>query len=155
LKKQFLYFKDYANKAVEDIFSPEQLKKTIRLEAFTLESSIFLNDGKGNFERKALPVEAQTAPVFAIAAEDFDGDGEADLLLGGNLYQAKPETGIYDGSYGWLLKGDGKGGFTATTPARSGFFVRGAIRDFLPLKTGRKRWLLVAKNNEAAEAFEY
>ena len=60
-------------------------------------------------------MEAQLSPMYGIAAEDFDKDGNIDILMGGNFYQSKPEVGIYDASYGILLKGDGKGNFTAVT----------------------------------------
>ena len=40
--------------------------------------------------------------------------------MGGNFYQSKPEVGIYDASYGVLLKGDGKGNFTAVNEKQSG-----------------------------------
>jgi hypothetical protein len=155
LKKKFLYFKDYANKTMEEIFSPEQLKSAFRLEAFTLQTSIFVNDGNGIFEMQPLPADAQLSPVHAIAAEDFDGDGKTDLLLGGNEYRWKPEAGIHGGSYGCFLKGEGKGAFFSKSPAQSGFFVKGGIRDFLTLKNGKKRLLIVAKNNGVAEVFEY
>ncbi|MEL0299218.1 MAG: hypothetical protein VW972_02900, partial [Flavobacteriaceae bacterium] len=38
------------------------------------------------------------------AALDYDKDGDQDLLLGGNLYEVKPEVGIYDASYGTVLE---------------------------------------------------
>ncbi len=155
LKKKYLYFRDYANQAVQDIFTPEQLQNAVKLEAQTFESAVFMNDGKGNFEMRPLPLAAQFAPVYAIAAEDFDGDGKTDLLLGGNFYRSKPEVGIYDGSYGWFLKGDGQGGFTAQLPSQSGFFVKGEIRDFLILKNKKNNLVLVGKNDGPLEVFKW
>ena len=43
-----------------------------------------------------------TVSVYAIE-DDFDADGDLDLVLGGNLYRAKPEVGIYDASHGLYL----------------------------------------------------
>jgi enediyne biosynthesis protein E4 len=40
-----------------------------------------------------LPVEAQVSPIFTIVIDDLDGDGMADLFLGGNFYGLKPEVG--------------------------------------------------------------
>jgi hypothetical protein len=153
LKKKYLLFSEYAEQSVSDIFTPEQLQNTVKLEANNLQSAVFLNDGKGNFEMKPLPVEAQFAPVYAILAEDVDSDGKTDLVLGGNFYRSKPEVGIYDGSYGWFLKGDGKGSFAAQTPSQSGFFVKGEIRSLLNLKTKKSKLLLVGKNNQGMEVF--
>ena len=155
LKKKYLYFKDYANQTIEDIFVPEQLQNTVKLEAHTFQSAVFLNDGKGHFDRKPLPVEAQFAPVYAVAAQDFDKDGKIDLLLAGNFYRSKPEVGIYDGSYGWFLKGDGKGGFTAQTPSQSGFFVKGEIRAILTIKNKKENLVFVGKNNAPMDIFKW
>ncbi|MEK7256635.1 MAG: VCBS repeat-containing protein, partial [Bacteroidota bacterium] len=154
LKKKYLYYKDYKNQPVETIFTPEQLTGSVRLAAEQLQSCVFLNDGKGNFEMRPLPIEAQFAPVYAVLAEDFNGDGKKDLLLGGNFYRSKPEVGIYDGSYGWLLLGDGKGNFQTQLPRQSGFFVKGEIRDMISLPVKNKRLILVARNNEAMEVFQ-
>src|SRR5690606_10505754 len=93
----------YKDQTVADIFSPEQLAKSIRLDAFLMETSVFINDGTGHFTRGALPAEVQFSPVYAIETGDFNGDGNIDLLMGGNLFNAKPETGRYDASYGSFL----------------------------------------------------
>ena len=77
----------------------------IVLNAFTFETAIWINQINGAFKKVNLPIQTQFSPVYAIAVDDFDGDKNLDLLVGGNLYRAKPETGIYDGSYGLLLKG--------------------------------------------------
>ncbi len=155
LKKKYLYFRDYANQTVQDIFSPEQLEHAVKLEAFTFESAIFINDGKGNFSWKTLPLQAQLAPVHAIAARDFDGDGKVDLLLGGNFYRSKPEIGIYDGSYGLYLKGDGQGNFLPQLPMQSGFFVKGEIRSFAFLKSKNENLVLVGRNNDTPDIFKF
>ncbi|GAB4252548.1 MAG: VCBS repeat-containing protein [Saprospiraceae bacterium] len=150
LKKKYLKFNNYANQRIEDIFSPEQLQNAIKLEAQTMASAIFINDGSGSFEMKALPTEAQSSPVYAIAAKDLNGDGLPELVLGGNLRRAKPETGIYMGSYGWVLHNVGGGDFKALWPHESGLLVNGEIRSLL--------WagptLLIGKNNGPVEAFK-
>ena len=109
--------------------------------------------GRGTFTIKALPTQAQLSPVYGISVDDYDGDGNKDILVGGNLYQSKPEVGIYDASYGLLLKGDGKGNFQSVKPGESGFFTKGAVRDILSIKKGKKQLIIVAKNNEATEMF--
>ena len=75
--------------------------------------------------------------------------------MGGNFYQSKPEVGIYDASYGVLLKGDGKGNFTALTPQQSGVNIKGAIRDMLSIQIGRKKAILVAKNNDSVQMMQF
>jgi hypothetical protein len=73
--------------------------------------------------------------------------------MGGNFYQSKPETGIYDASYGTLLKGDGKGNFTALATRQSGINTRGAVRDIAVIQMGKKKVVLVAGNNEGMKIF--
>jgi hypothetical protein len=58
---------------------------------------------------KSLPEEAQLSPVYGIEVRDMDNDGKLDILLGGNLYNVRPEVGRYDASFGLFLKGDGNG----------------------------------------------
>jgi hypothetical protein len=112
-----------------------------------------LNNGKGGFMIKPLPTEAQFSPVYGIMVNDFDKDGKQDILLGGNFYQSKPEVGIYDASYGLLLKGDGKGNFVAVSEQQSGFFITGAIRDIISIKKGKKEIIIVSKNNDSPQYF--
>jgi hypothetical protein len=69
-------------------------------------------------------------------------------LLGGNFYQSKPEVGIYDASYGLLLKGDGQGKFKALPMQQSGVNISGAIRDISVLKVGKQSIVILLKNND-------
>jgi hypothetical protein len=154
LKKKYLKYESYKDQTITDIFTEDQLKTATRLEAFNLSSSIAINDGKGNFTLKPLPVDAQLSPMYGIALDDFDRDGNADIIMGGNLYRVKPEIGRYDASYGVFLKGDGSGGFTTIKPKDSGFFVDGEIRDIKKINIGKSGFLLVARNNDTPVLFK-
>jgi hypothetical protein len=153
LKKKYLKYESYKEQTIEDIFSKEQLSKAVKLDAYQMQSSVLINNKNGTFSSRALPVEAQLSPMYGIAAEDFDKDGNIDILMGGNFYQSKPEVGIYDASYGTLLKGDGKGNFTALPAQQSGISIRGAVRDMIAIQAGKKKIILVAANNEAVRIF--
>ncbi len=59
------------------------------------------------------------------------------------------QVGIYDASYGVLLKGNGKGDFTALPAQQSGINIRGAVRDIKVVKVGKKKIILVTQNNGA------
>jgi hypothetical protein len=154
LKKKFLKYESYKDATVTDIFTPDQLNTALHLEAFTFSSSILINNGKGNFEVKPLPVEAQFSPMYGICAEDFDGDGNLDVLMGGNFYSVKPEVGRYDASYGVYLKGDGKGNFISIKGKDSGFFVNGEVRDIQKIVIGKSDYILVARNNDTPLLFK-
>jgi hypothetical protein len=154
LKKKYLHFEDYRGQTVADIFSPEQLKRSVTLSASTLKTSLWLNNGSGSFTEMELPMEAQFAPVYSIFIEDVDMDSNPDILLGGNLYRAKPETGIYDGSYGLLLKGDGRGKFSALSPDQSGLSIKGEIRGIRKIMNN-PRTIVVARNDDFLQFFRY
>lgn len=147
LKKKYLKYESYKLQKVEDIFTAEQLKQAIKLEAYELRTMIYLNDGKGKFTAMPLPVQAQFAPVYGISVQDYDADGKMDILLGGNFYESKPEIGIYDASYGLLLKGDGTGKFVAVNQKASGINIRGQVRDIETLKIRDEQVVMFILNN--------
>ncbi len=155
LKKKYLYFKDYANQTIEDLFTPAQLSGAVRLEAEVLTTGWFRNRGDGSFEFIELPAAAQFSPVYAVAAADINRDGHIDLVLGGNKYRAKPETGIYDGSVGLLCLGDGQGGFRPLLPAEAGLSERGEIRSLAVVPTKRGNCLFVGKNDAELTAYSW
>jgi hypothetical protein len=154
LKKKYLLYENYKGQKVSDIFDDKQVRTAAKSKVEMTASSIALNDGKGNFSIKALPQAAQFAPVYAILLRDFDKDGHLDILLGGNFYRSKPEVGIYDGSYGLVLKGDGKGSYNALTALQSGIFIKGEIRDFLELKVDNQSMIVVGRNNDTFQFFK-
>jgi len=148
LKKKYLRYEEYQEQSVEDIFTKDQLQKAIKLDAYEMRSSVILNNRDGTFTMKPLPTEAQFSPVYGILVKDFDGDGNPDILLGGNFYQSKPEAGIYDASYGLFLKGNGKGDFTPVGESQSGILIKGQVRDMVLLKSGKKQLVVIAMNND-------
>lgn len=149
LKKKYLKYESYKNQTITDIFSEEQLKSSVKAEAKTLVTSIILNNGAGQFEVKALPIEAQFSPVYGISIDDYDKDGLADILLGGNIYRVKPEVGRYDASYGTFLKGDGKGNFKTVLGRDCGLKLEGEARDIKRIKIKGQDLILIARNNES------
>jgi hypothetical protein len=48
-----------------------------------------------------------------------------------------------------LLKGDGKGNFSAVNEKQSGILVKGQVRNITQLKAGRKNLVIFAMNNES------
>ena len=154
LKKKFLKYESYKDATITDIFTPEQMTGALKLEAYNLATSILINDGKGKFEMRQLPMEAQFSPMYGICTGDFNGDGNQDVLMGGNFYRVKPEVGRYDASYGVFLKGDGKGNFTYIKPKESGFFVDGEVRDVKKIVIGKSNYVIVARNNDTPLLFK-
>ena len=147
LPKKFPTYKAFARATVTDIFGPEHLANVRRLAANELASGVFLQQRDGTFQFRPLPRAAQIAPINAIVATDLDGDGRLDLFCVGNNFGPEPSTGRFDGGLGVLLKGDGKGDFTALSPAQSGISVVGEARAaaVLHLARSRRASLVVAR----------
>jgi hypothetical protein len=153
LKARYLNYKDYARQTVADIFPPKELEDVVLKTAYTFASALVRNNGDGSFTLAPLPLEAQVAPVYGIAADDFDGDGKADLLLAGNFDGVKPEVGRLSAGYGLFLRGDGKGKFTPLRAAESGFSVPGQARDIRRIDTRQGELYVVTRNNDRPLVF--
>ena len=154
LKKKFLKFSDYAAKTIEEVFSEEQLKDASVLTVTQPQTCVFINDGRGNFNMKPLPLRAQFSPVFGILAKDLNGDGITDLFLAGNFFGVKPQTGRFDASYGVSFFGDSQHHFKYVEPSQSGLFVKGEARDIASIKTVTGENIIVAINNDNLYLFK-
>jgi len=155
LERKYPSHISYSQQTIQDMFSPEILERSVVLKASILESCVILNQGTGRVSLQPLPSEAQLTPLYAILAEDFDQNGLTDLLLGGNLSRAKPETGIYSASYGVFLEGRGGGNWKTVPPDSSGFSVRGEIRDMKVLKVAGKTVVAIARNNDILHFYSF
>jgi len=152
LQSRYTTYASFGASRIEDIFSGADLKRARLLEAHTFASSVALNNGNGTFTLRPLPAEAQVAPIRAVVAEDFDGDGHMDLLVAGNLYGVPPVLGRYDASYGLLLKGTGDGRFSTVDMEQSGILIDGQVPHMVSIAvTGGRRGIVVARNNERLE----
>jgi hypothetical protein len=155
LERSYPSHASYSHQTIQDIFSPEILERSVVLRANILESCVIMNTGEGAVKLEPLPAEAQLSPIFAVTSEDFNQDGLPDILLGGNLSRAKPETGIYSASYGIFLEGKGEGNWKAIPADSSGFSVRGEIRDMAILKVAGKNVLAIARNNDILHFYTF
>lgn len=153
LKKKFYRYDAYAGKGIDEIFTSEELEKASVLTVTQTQTCVFYNNGKGDFTMKPLPIRAQFSPVFGILVTDINNDGIPDIFLGGNFYGLKPEVGRYDASYGVTFLGTPKHGFDYITPANSGLFIKGEVRDIAPINTKSGKRIIVARNNDALQIF--
>ncbi|HVT05493.1 MAG TPA: VCBS repeat-containing protein [Thermoanaerobaculia bacterium] len=152
LRSKYPSYKDFGASRIEDIFPAADLKSATVREAYTFASSVALNNGNGTFTVQNLPTEAQFAPIYASLAQDFDGDGHVDLLVGGNFYGVTPMLGRYDASYGLMLRGSGDGHFEPVDMETSGLVIEGQVRRIKSLRGANgQRLIAVARNNDKLE----
>lgn len=151
LKKAYLTYSEVAGKTVQYMMY-DLLNNASALQAETLGSACFINDGKGNFTRVDLPDELQLAPIFAFIGLPGGTAATRNFLAGGNFYGVIPYEGRYDALFPTLF-----------TAAKDSFRVRsilpdirGEIRDFKWLHTRKYGNVLVAaRNNDSLSFFQY
>lgn len=79
-----------------------------------LEDRVYINDGKANFSRLIAPLIKTNGG--SVSSGDFDGDGYDDLFIGN-----RSMSGGYGLSpYSFILKNNGKGGFSIVKKVRLG-----------------------------------
>jgi enediyne biosynthesis protein E4 len=150
IRARFRTYQPYAEASFEKSFTKSELQSAYKVCAEWFQSSYIENLGNGKFSLKALPIQAQFSPIFGMVAEDYNEDGNLDVLMVGNSYATEVSTGRYDASIGLYLRGDGKGNFTFVNVQQSGFMVDKDAKGFakLILEDGHEL-LLAAANNDS------
>src|SRR6185369_13830347 len=100
-------YDEVAGNTVQYLFG-DMFKDYVELKAETLSSSCFINDGKGNYKKEALPGELQLAPIFSFTS--FPGGNGAPYISGGNFYGGLPYEGRYDAMSPTIFDYDKKSG---------------------------------------------
>jgi hypothetical protein len=148
LRKQNLKYADYAHKSIQELFTPDVLKKSMVKQFNYSSSCIAINNGNGNFTVKKLPLKVQLSCVNAISCTDINNDGKIDLVLGGNQFGFLPQFSRLDASFGHVLINKGNGDFHWTDPKISGIDIPGEIKDIAPIQAKDKWHLLFVRNND-------
>jgi hypothetical protein len=148
MKKRFANYHSYAAATMDQVLTPNQRIGAQRLKANELKSCFLRNDGAGKFTLIPLPVEAQFSVINGMVVDDFDGDGNLDVLINGNDFGTEIGIGRYDAMNGLLLKGDGAGNFKPLTIMQSGIYIPGNGRALVSLRGASDRYLIAASQNK-------
>ncbi len=148
MRSKFQNYKSYATATMDQLLSKEQLQNALILKANNFNSSYCRNDGAGKFTLVPLPFEAQLSSLNGMVSDDFDGDGNLDVVINTNDYGTDVTVGRYDALNGLLLKGDGKGNFTPQTILESGIFIPGNGKALIKLSNKNGKYLLAAAQNK-------
>lgn len=156
LQERFPTYRAFASAEFQHIYSPMSIDASISLSATTLESGVFVNDGKAHFSFRPLPRIAQVAPAHGVALMDVDTDGLLDVVLAQNDFSPQRETGRMAGGVSILLRGDGSGSFLPVWPDESGISIAQDARSLAVIDTNADRQpdLLFGVNNRAIVVLE-
>ncbi len=147
MRTKFQNYKTYANATMDEVLTPEQRKGAIRLMCNTPQSMYCRNEGGGKFTLVPLPAEAQYSQLNGMIADDFNGDGNPDLLINGNDYGTEVSVGRYDALNGLLLLGNGKGAFRPLSIRESGIFIPGNGKSLVKFAVADGSYRVAAAQN--------
>tara|TARA_B100000579_G_C22673296_1_gene776685 strand:- start:254 stop:1000 length:747 start_codon:yes stop_codon:yes gene_type:complete len=152
LKKNIVYYKDYANKSLNQIIDKTKLLESKVLQIDLLETSLFLNK-ETKFKQYSLPDEIQYSPIYSILNKKDTKTNKNSLYLGGNQYLVKPQFGSYDASKGWHISlSQNENNFFKSTPQSIG--IKGQIRAIKALKNNQKEYLIFGINDKKIKFYE-
>lgn len=152
LKKKFTDYISYSKATLTSILPEEKLKTSARFSVKEYRSGV-LENKSGKLVFHPLPVEAQFAPVYAIAFHDTNQDGRPDIVLGGNAKQTRVRIGKNDASLVQTFINQGQMRFGYIPQARSGIYVKGDVRSLAVINAGRDTYLMGAVNNSQVVSY--
>ncbi|HRP56241.1 VCBS repeat-containing protein [Agriterribacter sp.] len=147
MQVRFRDYRSYARATMEGLFTQEELNDALILKATNFASCYVRNDGNGKFTLVPLPFMAQLSALNGMIADDFDGDGNLDIVMNTNDHGSELTTGRYDALNGLMLKGDGKGNFIPQSILESGIFIAGNGKALIKLRGANDKYLLAAAQN--------
>jgi hypothetical protein len=162
-------FHNFGISTLEEIYTEENLTRSLQLSANSLETGLLINQGTASeglepvpqFRFQALPRLAQISPSFGVVISDFNADGFADLFLAQNFFSPQLETGRMDSGLSQVLLGRGANAqgdllFDPAGPLESGIMIPGDAKACSLVDFNQDGWsdLLVTLNDGPLQAFE-
>jgi len=138
VKRKFRDYKTYASVGLQQLLEGSESQSKVH-EINFLESVVLYNlQGKG-WRTEILPQEAQLGPVHEFLVEDFDENGQTDLLCIGNNEKLLVELGWNNNFAGALLRSTEQG-FVAVPNREVGLYVTTQARK--AVKIGPHNYLI-------------
>lgn len=150
LKKKYNTYKSFAGDTMEEIFGEDALDASTLMEVNTLKSGYLRNDN-GSFVFVPFKSELQVSPIMSFLVDDFDGDGNTEVLVGGNYFGVKPYHGRLDSFPGALIKSNGN----IILGNQLGLdFTKKSIRHLKTITLNNQKYLLAVFNNDKAQVYK-
>lgn len=153
IANKFKNYEDYSNANLVDIYTEDKLEDGLHLKAENFASLYVENLGNGTFNSIELPSEAQFSSINAILVDDYNKDGNDDILLAGNLFASEAETPRNDASIGLLLENTNNK-LKPVSLYVSGFLTKNDVRNMRKIIIKEKKCILVANNNNMLQVFK-
>jgi enediyne biosynthesis protein E4 len=150
LRKKYTNYESFAGKPIDEIFSNEQLEKSIVYKVYQLASGYLKNEG-GEFKFASFPMELQISPIMAQLKYDFDSDGKQEVLLGGNYFGVQPFHGRYGSFSGAIIKSENK---ILNGKSMGLNFFNQSVRHLNIIPFKNSHYLLVTMNNGKAQVYK-
>jgi hypothetical protein len=151
LDNEHLSFLEYAGKSIHELFPEDVLANSIVREVSMAESILAFNEGNMVFRVEALPRDIQLSSVNTIHVSDLNQDGWADLVLGENSLNMKPQFGRMDAGFAQVLMGSDSG---FDPPRRIGRPGLGEVKSIRELSIQGRRHLILGVNNDKVRLYE-
>ena len=152
IKKKIVYYEDYANLSVDQIFGQETIENSVVLNLNILQSSVFVNNN-GKFEQTSMPPEVNYSSMYDIEIVEKYKRG-IKIVMGGNQYNIKPQFGRQDASKGYFLNIEISNDSISYSNLES-LNIDGQIRNFEFFNLKNIKAIAVGINNEKTKFFEF
>jgi hypothetical protein len=154
LKSTFKKYDVFASLQIEEVYGEENLKQSLHYETQTFASHFIENLGNGQFALSPLPYQAQLSSINAFHIEDFNADGQQDILAVGNLFVSEIETPRNDAGVGLFLQGKSGNNLQSIPVTESGFYTPLDAKKMAKINIGGIAHILVANNNDRLQLFK-
>ncbi len=152
IKDKFPSYDEFAKASLEDVYG-DKLNTSVQAEANTFESIVLINKGKGVFKKATLPTQAQSFPLLTAVYYDVNNDGFEDAIIAGNIYDMEVETPRLDGGSGMVLLSNQVDGYTVVSPAETGLFIDGDVKDLELIAVDGTTYLVAGRNSGLLSVF--
>ncbi|MDA9773467.1 FG-GAP-like repeat-containing protein [Saprospiraceae bacterium] len=154
LKKENLMHTEFANKAINELFSKEKIASSVVKKVNNMSSMVAINNGSGDFEMRQLPAISQLSSINDILAYDVNGDGFQDFIIAGNTKHLLPQFSAIDACAGKILLNNKNGSFDVIDSHEAGFNMKGVVRELKILTMDGTPHIISLINNEKPQLYK-